>query len=281
MKSTALPGVLTALALFATPAAHAWGRAGHELVAGLAQSRLSPAADAEARRLLARVDATRLAEVANWADEHRTAATSPWHYVNLPAETCEYKPAEHCLHGRCAVEATNRQTKVLALEPDDDERLQALRYLVHLVADLHQPLHAGRADDRGGNGYQISWKGLEHGTNLHALWDSGLIETRPGGPAALRRDVSAPRTPPEPGSSPIDWAEASCRIARSDGFYPPTHKLDDRAGRTYAQRWDPVLVEQLDIAAWHLAEVLEDALGGPERRLPKDRKPRRRAEKGD
>lgn len=279
MKSLALtlPLTLTLAALLHAPAAHAWGHAGHELIAELAQSRLSPAADAEARRLLARVDATRLAEVANWADEHRTAATSPWHYVNLPAETCEYKPAEHCLHGRCAVEASIRQLSVLALDPDDDERLQALRYVVHLVADLHQPLHAGRADDRGGNGFQISWKALERGSNLHALWDSGLIESRPGGAAALRRDVSAPRERPAAGASPVDWAEESCRIARSDGFYPATHKIDDR----YAQRWDAVLVRQLDAAAWRLAEVLDDVLTDPQRRLPKDRKPRQRSSKVD
>ncbi|MEY2654756.1 MAG: hypothetical protein RLZZ524_1784 [Pseudomonadota bacterium] len=271
MKSTTRSGARAAVAalmalaigsltFFGAPAAHAWGQTGHELIADLAQSRLSPAADAEVRRLLARVQAGRLAEVASWADEHRTAMTASWHYVNLPPETCEYQPAAHCLHGRCAVEATNRQLAVLALDADDDERLQALRYVVHLVADLHQPLHAGQAADRGGNTYQIRWE--RQGSNLHALWDSGLIDARPGGTPALRRDVMAGRGRPAPGSSPADWAEASCRIARTEGFYPAAHKVNAR----YAQRWDAVLVGQIDAAAWRLAEVLEDVLGQPERR---------------
>ncbi|RZS54401.1 S1/P1 nuclease [Sphaerotilus mobilis] len=243
LTSLALPGI-----------ALAWGHTGHELIADLAQSRLSPAAHAEARRLLALRGASRLAEVATWADEFRTATTARWHYVNLPPDRCEYKPAEHCMKGQCAVEAVNRQLAVLALHQDDDERAQALRYVVHLVADLHQPLHAGRADDRGGNTFQIRWG--TQGSNLHALWDSGLIESRPGGTPALRRDVLKQARKPAPGSSPADWAEASCRIARADGYYPPAHKIDG----AYAQRWDAVLVQQIDLAASHLAEVLEDVL---------------------
>lgn len=279
MKSlaSALALTLALSTLLHAPAAHAWGHAGHELVAELAQSRLSPAAEAEVRRLLSAVDASSLAEVANWADEFRTPLTASWHYVNLPAETCEYRPAEHCLGGRCAVEAMQRQLALLALDPDDEVRLQALRYVVHLVADLHQPLHAGRADDRGGNGFQISWKSLERGSNLHALWDSGLIESRPGGAAGLRRDVSASRPRPAPGSSPVDWAEASCRIVQSDGFYPATHTIDDR----YARRWDGVLIGQLDAAAWRLAEVLEDVLGQPERRAAPQPRGRRRVDRQD
>ncbi|MDP4302569.1 S1/P1 nuclease [Leptothrix discophora] len=257
--------------LLAPSSARAWGHAGHELIADLAQARLSPAADAEARRLLALDDATRLAEVASWADAFRTPMTARWHFVNLPPETCEYKPAEHCLKGQCAIEAVNRQLAVLALDPDDTERLQALRYIVHLVADLHQPLHAGRADDRGGNGYAISWRQVDHSTNLHALWDSVLIEARPGGLPALRRDVQARHAAPAAGSSPTDWAEASCRIARADGYYPAAHKIDAR----YAQRWDAALVGQIDLAAWHLAEVLDDVLTDPQRRLPAERKRRR------
>jgi hypothetical protein len=277
MKFRALPylkscsGLALLSSLLLPAAAHAWGHAGHELIADLAQARLSPAADAEARRLLARVDASRLAEVASWADEFRTPRTARWHFVNLPPETCEYKAAEHCPKGQCAVEAVDHQLAQLALSGDDDERLQALRYVVHLVADLHQPLHAGRAEDRGGNDFQISWKALSYSANLHGLWDSGLIETRPGGTPALRDAVQARSERPAPGSSPVDWAESSCRIARSDGFYPSGHKIDGR----YAQRWDAVLVEQIDRAAWHLAEVLEDVLGDPERRASAEVKRRR------
>ena len=96
----------------------------------------------------------------------------------------------------------------------DAERAQALKFLVHFVGDAHQPLHAGYARDRGGNTFQLQVDG--RGTNLHALWDSGLlagIGERP----LLKTLRHLP--PPQDGiEDPQAWAEASCRIVLRDGF---------------------------------------------------------------
>ena len=112
----------------------------------------------------------------------------------------------------------------------DDKRLNALKYVVHLVADVHQPLHAGYADDRGGNRHQLQAFG--RGTNVHALWDSGLIENMGLTTAKLATKLT--------GASAIDLdmaraAEESCRIVGTDGFYPG-RRLDDG----YMARYAPV-----------------------------------------
>ena len=95
------------------------------------------------------------------------------------------------------------------------------------------------------------------GTNLHAVWDSGLIRSWPGGLDALRGAVAAGATRGTDASTPAQWAQESCRIVAAPGFYPSNHVLDD----AYAERMDPVLVERLAAAARRLAAVLNAALG--------------------
>lgn len=79
-----------------------------------------------------------------------------------------------CSDGNCVVEAINRQLEVLKSNAPAEKRLTALKYVVHLVADVQQPLHAGYAKDRGGNNYQL--QAFMRGSNLHALWGVGLIK---------------------------------------------------------------------------------------------------------
>ena len=115
---------------------------------------------------------------------------------------------------------------MLASNAPDEERLKALKYVVHFVADVHQPLHAGFADDRGGNKYQLQAFG--RGTNLHAVWDVGLVEHWPGGARALRAAVGAEKSTVDASFAPGKWAEESCRVVSTDGFYPTGHKLRRR-----------------------------------------------------
>ena len=122
---------------------------------------------------------------------------------------------------------------------------------------MHQPLHAGFADDRGGNSYQV--QAFERGTNLHALWDSGLIRNWPGGAHALRTAVMTEMATTSAQQTTASWAEASCVAVAAPGFYPDGHRLD--AG-DYQDRWDPVLARQLALAAQRLAAVLNQALPG-------------------
>lgn len=248
-------GAGAALLAAAGPAL-SWGADGHRLVADAAEVQLSPAARAEVHRLLALEPGATLASVANWADETRTLGTANWHYLNFARDgDCRYEASRQCLEGRCVVGAIDKQLDVLASAAPDDERLVALKYVVHLVADVHQPLHGGFADDRGGNDWQLQAFG--RGSNLHQLWDSGLIRNWPGGLADLKRRVLAEPAPaPEPLLAST-WAEQSCRIVASEGFQPPTHVLAEG----YDERWNPVLVQRLREAAQRLAAVLNGRLG--------------------
>ena len=255
-------GVLLATAVDAM----AWGALGHRLVARLAESSLDAQAQAEVARLLRGEADPSLAGIAAWADELRSTdpdlgrRSARWHYVNIDDPGCNFDPQADCRGGNCIVTALETQTAILA-DParSDEERRQALKFVVHFVGDLHQPLHAGRGHDRGGNDYQVNWNGK--GSNLHSLWDSGLLRsTGFDEDAWLARLRALPSPPAEalvpPHAAPL-WARESCLLVGSRDFYPPAHKVDPG----YADDWLPVTGQQLRLAGERLAAVLNAALG--------------------
>ena len=253
------------LALLALPA-FAWGAQGHRLVARLADQELSPQARREMNRLLAGEADPSLAGIANWADELRdndpelARRSSRWHFVNIAEHDCEYRPERDCKNGDCVIEAIRKQTAILADRRQSLlARRNALKFVVHFVGDVHQPLHAGYARDRGGNDTQINDDGF--GTNLHAVWDSRLLyRQRLTDDAYVQRLQALPmaialtRTPLAPPAH--HWAEASCRIVMQAGFYPARPRLDP----TYFTTWTPVAEAQLRRAGTHLAHILNTSL---------------------
>jgi hypothetical protein len=260
-----LAGLLAALAV--APSVHAWGRQGHAIVAELAQRRLSPAAEAEVERLLAPEHTRSLADVASWPDELRddpsrealAKATAKLHYINFRSDDCTYVPPRDCPGDQCVVGGLTRYVAVLTDRSQPDAaRLEALKFVVHFVGDVHQPLHAGYRDDKGGNAYQVQFQGK--GTNLHSVWDSGLLGTHGKDRRAYagELDARAPVALPKP-IAPLDnpyaqWAEQSCAATRD--IYPEGHKIDD----AYVAAELPVAESQLRIAGERLAEVLNQAL---------------------
>lgn len=249
----------------------AWGPTGHRLVARLAETQLRPPARAEVARLLRGEPDPTLAGVANWADDLRDdpdagdpdlgRRTSRWHYVNLAEDDCAYRPPAHCPNGDCVIEAIRSQRALLADRRQPDAvRAQALKFLVHLVGDAHQPLHAGYARDKGGNTVQLQVDG--RGSNLHRVWDSDVLAS-----AGLSEPKYIARLAPRPAPlqplgiarNPARWAEASCRIVLRDGFYPARTTLDP----AYFARWRPTAELQLRIAGFRLALLLNDALSAP------------------
>lgn len=250
--------VLTLPVALAPAAAQAWGAAGHRIVAAVAQERLTPAARQALAQLLSLEPGASLESVSTWADEVKSLSTARWHFVNLPRDGgCTYVAERDCPDGRCVVGAIGRQSALLASQAPAAERLQALKFLVHLVADVHQPLHAGYADDKGGNLYQVHAFG--RGSNLHAAWDSGLIEAWPGGVDALRTGALKASTTVSLASEPGRWAEESCRLVDAEGFYPSAHKID----AVYSARAWPVVRDRLVAAGWRLAALLNRALQAP------------------
>ena len=165
------------LAVFLLPVlAFSWGKTGHRVVGQIAENHLSPKAAAAVRDLLG---PDSLAEIANWADEIRSDPSwkraDPWHYVNIPdGETYEAmskNPAGDIIVAMKRFEATLRNPAA-----PKEERIQALKFLVHMIGDIHQPLHAGKRDDLGGNRVSVHWFRSVEATNLHTVWDDLIIE---------------------------------------------------------------------------------------------------------
>jgi hypothetical protein len=271
------------LLALAAPVA-AWSALGHKLVGALAQRHLTPAAQAEVARLLAGEEDPTLAGVATWADTLRDRepgrfkATSPWHYVKFADNACQFATAT-CPDGQCVVGAIEAQRAILAdRSQPDSARRDALKFLVHLVGDAHQPLHAGWREDKGGNAYQVSLAtqlepeayARKHyadgvmGTNLHSVWDYYVL-----GEAGLGLEEYAAkldrrtRIRQRTSGTPADWAAESCRLSDAPGLYPSQdgkdqHKLDGRyldAQRSLAERR---VVEAGDRLAALLNQTLVD-----------------------
>lgn len=252
----AAAGALACAALGLLPLAGlAWGPQGHQVVANLAQAQLTPAARAEAARLLALEPGATLESIATWADEHRSPDTGAWHYVNFPRGTCVFDAPRDCPEERCVVQAIAGQLQVLDSDAPDAARLLALKYVVHLVADVHQPLHAGHGDDRGGNTYQV--QALQRGTNLHALWDAGFLHHWSQPTATLaRRLLPQSLAPAAHGANPAQAAQESCQIVGSPGFYPASRQV----GLDYLEQFTPTVEQRLALAGARLADALNRAL---------------------
>ncbi|GAB2586067.1 S1/P1 nuclease [Dyella jejuensis] len=259
--------VLLSATLVIAPAAQAWGPLGHSVVAELAQRHLSPAAEKEVEHLLALDHTQSLADIASWPDEIRNdprqqalwKETRALHYIDFRSPDCIYTPPRDCRGGKCAVEAIPHYIAILSDRSQSDQtRLQALKFVVHFIGDVHQPLHAGYKDDAGGNTYQVQFEGK--GTNLHRVWDSGLLGTRgldwKAYAALLDSEGFAPLPPPiAPLENPAaQWAEESCRITRD--IYPSGHTIDQR----YVNAELPTADMRLREAGRRLAEVLNIAL---------------------
>ncbi len=134
-----------------------WGAEGHQIVAEVAYSQLTPKATAGVDLLLAREPGATPTSVSTWADEHKAPATARWHFVNFPRGNCHYEPACDCSDGECVVAAIERERAVLASDASSEKRLKALKYVVHLVGDIHQPLRTGWGDDKGGSTLGPPW----------------------------------------------------------------------------------------------------------------------------
>lgn len=164
---------LLVLVLF-TEELFAWGAMGHRIVGQIADDNLNPKAKKSIEKILG--DQT-LAQVSTWADMIRSDPNwdfvKPWHFVDLP-DGQTYSDVTPNPQGD-VIQAISAQIEVLKNEKSTNEEKQnALKFIVHFVGDIHQPLHAGRPDDRGGNTIKVKFN--DRTMNLHSLWDSGMID---------------------------------------------------------------------------------------------------------
>jgi hypothetical protein len=232
----------------------------------VAEDRLTPKARAAARKILFGAP---LATAAIFADEYRVThpETSRWHYVDIPFEETKYDEARDCqvlTTGDCVIRAIERAKAIVkdaSAKPFD--RADALKYLVHFMGDLHQPFHAierKQADgtgDEGGNKVNVTFLGDR--TNLHSLWDSGLI-THSGRTAEdyaklLKEQLAGMNETVWRSGTTADWAGESHDAAKKA-------YVDDHAvlAQPYFDAQIGVVDRRLALAAARLAMVLEDLL---------------------
>ena len=223
-----------------------------------------------------------LGEVANWADEIKDTEwgkrRGSWHYDDVPVcEAGEY--SKYCKNGRCASAQLARQIEILGNErAKPGQRNEALKWVVHLMGDLHQPLHAANRGDRGGNRVQGSFFGERDNPpygalNLHAVWDVHMVRRLIADRGGERAIVAAPitdgnRNAWEKGSI-SDWTAESHRIAR-DSVYPLPPVAGSCSSRivevvaidqAYYAKAAPLIEAQIRRAGVRLARVLSERLG--------------------
>jgi hypothetical protein len=152
------------------------------------------------------------------------------------------------------VAAVGRQLQILGGTGSDEKRLLALKYLVHLMGDVHQPLHAGYRDDKGGNKYQL--QAFMKGSNLHAVWDSGLIQHLNADASAMVKKLQNLALPASTNNlSAAHAAQESCQVVAMPGFYP-----DQQVGPGYVQQFTGVMQTRLAMAGFRLAAALNQTL---------------------
>lgn len=173
--------LLVCVACLPGPAA-AWGEEGHRITGHVARALLSPEAMAGVRKLLGNTD---LAAASLYLDQHKTEldqqirGSRQWHYDDRPVCNADAPKADWCPGGNCASTQILRQYRALIdAHASRAEKQLALRALVHLVGDVHQPLHASDHDDRGGNDVRVHFRidNRPRSSNLHSAWDTEFVE---------------------------------------------------------------------------------------------------------
>jgi nuclease S1 len=249
----------------------AWGAEGHSIVAEIAQRNLSPTARARIAELFP--NGASAASLSFWADEIRDSLdqSNNWHFVSIPLDQTNYDENRDCFatpRGDCVIKAIERVRKTLADSSAlVSTRREALKFLVHFVGDLHQPLHTVK-DRGGGAGFLLRFfvnvpKRETVATNLHWVWDTGLIR------ASFRSwgsyvDFLEDRWLPGRNvdeltrGTTVEWALDAHRVAIDVAFASITPGSE--LGEEYLERARPHLDRQLAVAGLRLALILNETL---------------------
>ena len=235
--------------------AYSWGKTGHRIVGEIAQRNLSPQAAQEIKEILGDED---LSKAANWPDEFRSEAKSkyswPWHYVSIPTGK-SYFDQKRSKEGD-VIEALFRFEDVLRdVKSTKDQKIEAIRFLVHFLGDLHQPLHVGLEEDRGGNAIKVKWFKTE--TNLHTVWDEEIINFEQLSyteyASYLNHFTETEKKEWEKGHY-LDWAKESQELRPKVYDIPESKNLSYE----YGYKSKPIIEQRLKQAGLRLAYILNN-----------------------
>ncbi len=240
----------------------AWGVEGHRAIGIIAENHLTEKAR---RQVVALLGTQSLAMVSTIPDEMRYLPeykdTAPWHYVNEPLglDHDQFLQA-------VKAQATPNAYNVLLLKIKEmkdpaktrEQRAEALTFVVHIVGDAHQPLHASRAEDKGGNDIKLTYRGKD--TNLHSLWDSGLLDYQGLTYTEMGQQYSPVPTPLaktwQASADPADWLFESYTLATQ--LYAEAAQNPNPDYRYYPAHAD-IVKQRLQQAGVRLAMVLNEA----------------------
>jgi hypothetical protein len=282
---TLLP--LVAALVLRSPPASAWGDEGHAVIARIAAHELTPAVQARVQALLARdqsglVPDTGIESEALWADRYRDShrETSRWHYVDIereapdlaaacfgspplpPGTEASLGPADACVIDK--ILQFERELRAAGTPPE--EKLRALQFLLHLVGDLHQPLHSIDDHDAGGNARRVSARGMRAGS-LHHYWDVEFVQRLGPDVDGLAARLLARIGPNERSrwqrGGPADWAREAFSVGKAlayDALPAPQRHRTYRLSASYVDDATQAVALQLSRAGVRLAFVLNRAL---------------------
>ena len=262
-----LAAAAAAIVFVPTPAM-AWGKTGHRVVAALADAQLSGLARAHVQEILGFGES--LDEAANWPDEMRSAPSpfwqktaTPWHYVTLNGVLYDHAPPEGD-----ALDALKLFSAALKNPAASRKEKQlALRFVVHLVGDLHQPLHVGKCCDKGGNDVKVKWFGRD--LNLHSVWDSAMVDEQQLSfteyAARIQRHTSNADVIAWWDINPRDWISESAQIRETVYPKPPSDpKKLPELSYSYVYQFTPVMERRLSQAGVRLAAYLNAIYAEPQ-----------------
>jgi hypothetical protein len=233
-----------------------WGKTGHRVVSKLAQQYLTTKAQKEIDILL---DGASLVSISTYGDEIKSnpkyKALRPWHYINLPLDE-SYANAKKNPKGDVVMAIKKCIAKVKDQNEHKNERAFYLKLLVHFIGDLHQPMHVGRKEDRGGNSIRLQWFGKT--SNLHRLWDSHLIDSHGMNATQLLGDLEelSPKLIKEIQNQSLEqWVNESQALAKIIYENTPSNS---KLGEEYQSRYLPLLKIQLQRGGLRLAAQLNE-----------------------
>lgn len=247
----------------------AWGTEGHHIVAYIAASELAPKARAEVADLLGGEATSSMVTASTWADEIRPTRreTAPWHYVNIEIGLSGYDAARDCADDDCIVAQIQREISLVGSKSLlKSVRAEALRFLIHFVGDLTQPLHCSDNHDRGGNSIRVVLDGRQ--TNMHAIWDTAVVQALGASDLDVASNLEKSITPADltvwRRGTIVDWANETFAVANSVIYrnLPGTGGTDAPIvlATNYAASQRDVVARQLKRAGVRLAMVLNQTL---------------------
>jgi hypothetical protein len=262
-----------AIAVLMPATGHAWGSKGHKVVAALSLEYLSDPARAEIASLLG-ADDGKYINAAVWADQIRNdrPKTKPWHFVDIPNNAAGYDVARDCKNQNCAIAQIDLFAKQLAdRKLAKAKRIEALKFVIHFVGDIHQPMHGAEDDDdQGGNLVFVTLDGLTD--KLHSVWDTMLVNKLGGAPEEIAENLESRISEADvkkfSSGTPKDWAEESHTIAHDFIYAQSKGKEHDEdnpvvLSNDYLAKALPIVRSRLSLGAVRLAMVLNKALEKP------------------